>query len=46
MCIAAEGAGTHDLAAVPGEHVSPPRAMQIVEFRQRVEIVRSFIADA
>ena len=43
-CIAAEGEGTHDWAAAPGEHEIPPPAMQILE--QWAGLVRSFLAGA
>ena len=38
-CIAAEGEGTHDCAAVPADHVHMPAAMQEVEFRHWATIV-------
>ena len=45
-CIAAEGEGTHDWAAVLGEHVNSAPVMQIAEFRQSAGIVWAFVADA
>ena len=42
-CIAAEGEGTHDWAAVPHDHVYVPPALQGVEFRKWAHIVRAFM---
>ena len=44
-CIAAEGKGTHNWAAVPRDQVHPLAAMQVIEFRHWATIVRSFVAD-
>ena len=42
-CIAAEGEGTHDWAAVPHDPVYVPPALQGVAFRKWARIVRAFM---
>ena len=44
-CIAEEGEGTHDWAAVPADHVHVPAALQAMEFRQWASIVQFFATD-
>ena len=44
-CIAEEGEGTHDWAAVSADHVHVLAALQVVEFRQWASIVRFFAHD-
>ena len=44
-CIAEEGEGTHDWAAVPADHVHVLAALQASEFRQWAAIVQFFATD-
>ena len=41
-CIAEEGEGTHDCAAVAADHVQVPAALQALDFRQWAAIVQFF----